>query len=135
MLGIFVQGGAIVSRKERHEFIAMLYEHSPHKWQESDPPRYIQRQAELLMRYSATLHRLAEELCNGYQDYKGNWDEKRTQLAERRQERIEARAAEVAVAIGGQVITGGDPRGCVLKIVFPDGYTNDWGKEGICVPA
>jgi len=96
---------------------------------------FIQRNAELLMRYSATLHRLAEELCNGYQDWQGNWDEKRTQAAERKQERIEKRAAEVAAAIGGQVITGGDPRGCVLKIVFPDGYTNDWGKEGICVPA
>lgn len=124
-----------MSRKERHEFIATLYEHSPHKWQESDPLLFIQKQGELLMRYSATLHRLAEELCNGYQDAKGNWDEKRTQLAEKKQERIEKRAAEVALAIGGTVITGGDPRGCVLKIVFPDGYTDDWGKEGICVPA
>jgi hypothetical protein len=124
-----------MSRKERHEFIAILYEHSPHQWRESDPPMFIQRHAELLMRYSATLHRLAEELCNGYQDYKGNWDEKRTAKAEKKQERLEARAAEVAAEIGGQVITGGDPRGCVLKIVFPDGYTNDWGKEGICVPA
>jgi hypothetical protein len=123
-----------MSRKERHEFIATLYDHSPHKWQESDPPMFIQRNAELLMRYSATLHRLAEELCNGYQDYKGNWDEKRTEKAEKKQSRIEQRAAEVAAAIGGKVITGGDPRGCVLKIIFPDGYTNDWGKEGICVP-
>lgn len=29
---------------------------------------------------------------------------------------------------------GGDPRGCVLKIQVPSGRTNDWGKEGICVP-
>lgn len=70
-----------MSRKERHEFIATLYEHSPHKWQPSDPAMFIQKQAELLMRYSATLHRLAEELCNGYQDAQGNWDEKRTALA------------------------------------------------------
>jgi hypothetical protein len=123
-----------MSRKERHEFIATLYEHSPHEWQESDGPMFIQRQAELLMRYSATLHRLAEELCNGYQDARGNWDEKRTTLAEKKQERIEQKAADVAMAIGGKIITGGDPRGCVLKIIFPDGYTNDWGKEGICVP-
>ena len=123
-----------MSRKERHEFIAKLYEHSPHNWQENDPPMFIQRQAELLMRYSATLHRLAEELCNGYQDYKGNWDEKRTLAAEKKQERIEKRAQQVASAIGGKVITGGDPRGCVLKVIFPDGFTNDWGREGICVP-
>lgn len=30
---------------------------------------------------------------------------------------------------------GGDPRGCVLKIVVPSGATNDWGREGIAVPA
>jgi hypothetical protein len=123
-----------MSRKERHEFIAILYEHSPYKWQASDPPMFIQKQAELLMRYGVTLHRLAEELCNGYQDWQGNWDEKRTQAAEKKQARIELRAQEAAERIGGKVITGGDPRGCVLKVIFPDGYTNDWGREGICVP-
>lgn len=132
-----------MSRKERHEFIATLYEHSPHEWRESDPAMFIQKQAELLMRYSATLHRLAEELCNGYQKqvwvspgkYDSAWDGKRTELAEKKQERIERKAGEVAASIGGKVITGGDPRGCVLKVVFPDGYTNDFGGEGICVPA
>jgi hypothetical protein len=124
-----------MSRKERHEFIAILYEHSPHKWSKDDPPMFIQKQAEYLMRYSATLHRLAEELCNGYQTFNGTWDEKRTLRSEKKQARIEERASEVAQAIGGKIITQGDPRGCVLKIVFPDGYTNDFGREGICVPA
>lgn len=32
-------------------------------------------------------------------------------------------------------IFGGDPRGCVLKLKVPSGKTNDWGHEGICVPA
>lgn len=123
-----------MGRKERHEFIAMMYEHSPHKWNESDPPMFIQKQAELLMRYGTTLHRLAEELCNGYQDYQGNWDAKRTELAEKKQTRIEAKASEIAEAIGGKAVFQGDPRGCVLKVIFPDGYTNDWGREGICVP-
>lgn len=124
-----------MSRKERHEFIAMLYEHSPHEWSKNDGPMFIQRQAELLMRYNATLHRLAEELCNGYQTFDGKWDEKRTVASEKKQARIEQRAAEVAQAIGGKIITQGDPRGCVLKVVFPDGYTSDWGREGICVPS
>lgn len=124
----------MATRKERHEFIGLMYEHSPHKWQESDPPMFIQKQADKLMRYGATLKRLAEELCNGYQDPQGNWDAKRTAQAEKKQERIERKAAEVAEAIGGKVVTQGDPRGHVLKVIFPDGYTNDWGKEGICVP-
>lgn len=32
------------------------------------------------------------------------------------------------------VVLGGDPRGCTVKLVLPDGYTNDWGREGLCVP-
>lgn len=30
---------------------------------------------------------------------------------------------------------GGDPRGNVLMIKVPSGWTNDWSREGICVPA
>jgi hypothetical protein len=125
---------AHATRKQRHEFIGLMYEHSPHEWRESEPPVFIVRQADKLMRYGATLARLAEELCNGYQDAHGNWDEKRTAAAEKKQERIEAKARQVAESIGGTIKTQGDPRGNVLKIVFPDGYTNDWGREGICVP-
>ena len=29
---------------------------------------------------------------------------------------------------------GGDPRGCTVKLLFYDGATDDWGKEGWCVP-
>lgn len=32
------------------------------------------------------------------------------------------------------VLFGGDPRGCVVKLTWPDGATNDFGKEGWCVP-
>ncbi len=31
-------------------------------------------------------------------------------------------------------ITGGDPRGAALKLVLPSGQTNDFGREGYCVP-
>lgn len=123
-----------MGRKERHEFIALMYEHSPYEHHEADPPMFIQKQAELLMRYGATLKRLAEELCNGYQDWQGNWDATRTALAEKKQHRIEAKARQAAIEIGGKAVFQGDPRGCVLKVIFPDGYTNDWGREGICVP-
>lgn len=32
------------------------------------------------------------------------------------------------------VIFSGDPRGCTCKLTFADGFTNDFGKEGYCVP-
>lgn len=28
----------------------------------------------------------------------------------------------------------GDPRGATVKLRVPSGKTNDWGREGICVP-
>ena len=120
--------------KQRYEFIQLIYEHSPHQWQGADPPMFIQRCAEKIMRYGATLGRLAEELCNGYQDCQGNWDQERTQAAERKQERIEAKTQATATEIGGRCLFQGDPRGATVKIIFPDGYTNDWGHTGICVP-
>lgn len=122
------------TRSERHEFIGLIYENSVYEWKDGDPAMFRQKQAEKLMRYAATLHRLAEELCNGYQDWQGNWDEKRTIQSEKKRDRIQQKAQECVQAIGGKAICKGDPRGCVLLVVFPNGYTNDWGREGICVP-
>ena len=28
----------------------------------------------------------------------------------------------------------GDPRGAVVKLKVPSGFTNDWGRVGVCVP-
>lgn len=41
---------------------------------------------------------------------------------------------KLAKTIGVETILGGDPRGCVAKLVMPDGYTNDFAREGVCVP-
>ncbi len=41
----------------------------------------------------------------------------------------------VAKAIGCKGVQfQGDPRGCTVKLIFSDGFTNDFGKEGYCVP-
>ena len=45
--------------------------------------------------------------------------------------RIEALATKLG-AVG--VKLGGDPRGCTVKLQWADGATNDFGKEGWCVP-
>lgn len=47
------------------------------------------------------------------------------------QDRVRALLAPYNIA----PIFQGDPRGCVLKLKVPSGTTNDWGREGICVPA
>lgn len=121
------------SAKHRHEFIQTLLLHLDQSgnwsWFKDGQPF-----AEKLMRYGATLGRLAEEQCNGYQDYQGNWDEKATKASERKEERIRAKVIELCKQFGCTPVFQGDPRGNVLKIQVPDGYTNDWGREGICVP-
>jgi hypothetical protein len=46
-----------------------------------------------------------------------------------------ARCQQAAKRLGAtSVIFSGDPRGCTVKLVFADGFTNDWGNEGYCVP-
>jgi hypothetical protein len=120
------------TRKQRHEFIGLVYEHVTNAPDWPGMPR--QFFAERMMGYAATLHRLAEEQCNGYQDFRGNWDEKATERSERKEKRIHSEVTELCKEFGCTPHFGGDPRGCVLVITVPDGYTNDWERRGICVP-
>jgi hypothetical protein len=78
-----------------------------------------------LMRYAATCQRLAETACN----------RELTEAEIRKEERIQMDIIAIVVPHDCEAKFGGDPRGCVVKLVVPDGYTNDWGQEGICVPA
>jgi len=48
--------------------------------------------------------------------------------------RAKFRCERAALAVGAEAVLSGDPRGCVFKLKFPDGATNDWGREGWCVP-
>jgi hypothetical protein len=42
---------------------------------------------------------------------------------------------EIAEYLGCKgVKLGGDPRGCTVKLLMADGYTDDFGEEGVCVP-
>ena len=46
----------------------------------------------------------------------------------------EERIARIVASLGCKAVFSGDPRGSCVKIQVPSGYTNDWGKEGVCVP-
>lgn len=129
------------TQKARWEFIHLLMKHAvvtPANFTAETPKLVtegdIQSAALRLLRYGATLGRLAEEQCNGYQDWHGNWDERAEKRAEAKEARIVARVEALCAEIGCKPNFQGDPRGNTLKIIVPDGYTNDWGREGICVP-
>ena len=99
--------------------------------------------AKLLLRHGKTYARLQEMNCNGV----GTWYNEDPQSFAKRQERFEKylehreqllekriKAIVAELGPGFNVVFGGDPRGCTVKVVVPSGRTNDWGKEGICVP-
>jgi hypothetical protein len=54
-------------------------------------------------------------------------------VQERRKEKIRAQIAEIAKAVGFDVETSGDPRGCVVKLLDPsdkesgDNWGGGWG--------
>lgn len=95
------------------------------------------RQCAALMRYAGTLQRLAEDDCNVATDEEGQKRRDAKKL------RIANHVLDVCNAIGplreGKSLTlpifSGDPRGAVLKIRVPDGYSNSFAGEGICVPS
>jgi hypothetical protein len=78
-----------------------------------------------LMRYAATHHRLAEDSCNR------EW----TDQDESKKIRVRKSIQTIIHSHGARVLFNFDPRGCTVKIQVPDGFTNDFGGEGICIPS
>jgi hypothetical protein len=106
-----------------------------------------------LLRYSQTLHRLAEAQCNG--DWPADNGDRKVEycgggekagcgsmwapstLKGKGKLCPDCRTTALVHAIlpaGFGAIFAGDPRGCVFKLTVPSGRTNDGGREGICVP-
>ena len=124
------------SQRQRIEFENLIAQHSGPTWKKGERIQSMSvfQFAQKLMRYGATLGRIAENQCNGYQTWDYKWDEKASKRDELKAERIEKKVTDLCAQFGCVPIFQGDPRGNVLKIQVPDGYTNDWGREGICVP-
>jgi hypothetical protein len=79
----------------------------------------------------ATAHLKAmEDYCNGTFEAYDEDGEPTKHLANLRK-RIEKLAVECGCT---GVHFQGDPRGATVKLNFKNGATNDWGKEGWCVP-
>jgi hypothetical protein len=96
------------------------------------------------MRYGATYGRIQEFGCNSpdYPNGASNeliariekrWEREAERLA-KKETRIEAKVTELCKQINAVPVFQGDPRGNTIKIRVSDGYTNDWGREGICIP-
>lgn len=109
---------ANATSKEQMEFVYAMAKHSKATMYD------LQR----LLRLGSTHHGLKLAQCNEAFD---------THMAKRfeaKESRVQASIIAIVKGFGASAVFSGDPRGCTVKIVVPDGYTNDWGSEGICVP-
>lgn len=134
-------------QRDREEFVSIMTE-------EHVPLDVIQA----LMRAGTSLHRIAELqcsseaadrdrvlcpgdkghpgtcLCRDYGDFDGSGAHGKVPRINVREAQIEARVRKLCEKHGLVPVFQGDPRGAVLKIKVPSGRTNDWGREGVCVP-
>lgn len=105
----------MATTKEKMEFFYVMAKHSG----------AIMADLRFILRCSATIQRLAETACNR--------ELSPTEI--KKQNRLRGEVKLRLSHFGCKVTFHGDPRGAIVKIQVPDGYTNDWGKKGICVPA
>jgi hypothetical protein len=107
------------------QFVLDLDRHS------ANPSKVTMTDAKRLITHAKGHHRLMEQLCSDEDfcrevDADGNHPHITANRAKCRQ------AAKRLGASG--VIFSGDPRGCTVKLTFADGFTNDFAREGYCVP-
>jgi hypothetical protein len=118
-----------VNKKQREEWARTenaFIEESPRVFGEMS---YQGRIAVLdsLHRYEATLNRISENACNGW-DITGRGDESK-ELRERDEKkavRVAARVRELAERLGFKVNFNGDPRGGSIRFKLPSGRSNGW---------
>lgn len=97
----------------------------------SNPSKVTERDAKTLMTNARVHHRLMEMLCSN-EDFCKDIDEEGNHPHVVAQRKLVQQTAKRLGAKG--VIFSGDPRGCTVKLTWEDGATNDFGKEGWCVP-
>ena len=100
-----------------------------------------------VLRNAKTIQRLSEAECNG--DYPCDNGEREVKFCAKCEAgyvpavmvkgvcpncRAEARIVKALAGTGVEPVFQGDPRGACVKLRVPSGKTDDWGREGMCVP-
>jgi hypothetical protein len=115
----------MTSTKAKLEFVYAMAKHSS----------ATVRQCLALMRYAATLQRIAESECND------NLDDFGMKRRDKKKASMRSRVIDLCTELrrdgdaAPAPVFSSDPRGAVLKIRVADGFTNDFAGEGICVPS
>lgn len=108
----------------REAFVKRCADESKICWFESE------KLARLILRHGATYQRIQELYCNE------PMNERQQARVEKKETAIERRIKGLCEMMGfGVPKFSGDPRGHTIKLTLPSGYTDDWGREGFCVPS
>ncbi len=79
------------------------------------------------------VHRISENQCNGFQDYRGDWDQAASDNADKAVEKIKAEITTICARNGWDVKINTDPRGWPLKVLVPI-YWPKTAKKGSLIP-
>lgn len=82
-------------------------------------PSYNAVKVDKLMENATRHHKACEAYCNTGHD---------------RSAPIEQAIQKLCASLGCEPLFQHDPRGCTVKLKVPSGQTDDFGKEGMCVP-
>ncbi len=121
----------MITTKNKMEFAFFMARHST----------CTQSDVQRLLRFAATHQRLQTDACNGPDYSRCRSEAEREYVAKnfakgtRKLEKCEEKIRLICWTFNAFPVFGEDPRGCTVKIRVPDGTTNDFGQEGICVPA
>src|SRR5260370_28475774 len=99
----------MVTTKDKLEFVYAMAKHST----------LTLHDCQRIMRYAATIQRLAETACN----------RELTPSELHKQLRMIDKLHKLCASGGIRPRGQGEPPGCVGKLMVPDGYTNDFGAE------
>lgn len=91
-------------------------------------------------RAETTLHRIAENQCNGHPKeivecrdgrfYKYNVEDEIWRLKDEKTElRLRVKIQSIADELGFKVTFNGDPRGGAIRFILPSGKSNNWDGE------
>jgi len=90
---------------------------------------HVQQDVKWLHRQETTLHRIAENQCNGYFSAAGVHMKFQEAADLKKQERIEGRVRDLLALYHVPVRFEGDPRGGTIRMIFGDRISNNWGGE------
>jgi hypothetical protein len=103
----------------------------------------------LLCRHAKTYAALQEGQCNGHPamgepdipiKVAGRLQDEYAAWLTKREAQIEKRISELVASLpptdAGPIVVrfSGDPRGCCVTLLMPDGNVDNWARDGICVP-